>query len=341
VSELRQDPVTGLWVAVATERAKRPHEFISAAKWGVETSGACPFCPGNESETPPEVMAYRMPGTAPDTPGWQVRVVPNLYPAFGPATGESAMRTEGPYRAMHALGVHEVLIITPEHRADIGALPLEDVKTLVRCYVDRYLAHRNDPTIEYITIVHNHGREAGASREHPHSQLFGIPLVPSAVETELAGLRRWREERAGCAYCDLVQYECKTGDRLVYENEQFVVFAPYASRVPFETWSIPKAHWGDFEAMNEGQQAQFADALRALLAKVVRGLNGVSFNYWIHSAPCRTAGGDLYHWHLELLPKLSIQAGFELGAGVMIETVPPEQAAAFLRGVDVEGAFGR
>ena len=329
--ELRQDPVTLRWVAIATERAKRPHAFTRAAKVEAPAAVACPFCPGHEAETPPEVMAYRAPGSAPDTPGWQVRVVPNLYPAFGPAAGSLDPHPVGPYTAMHALGVHEVLISTPEHHKDIGELPLDAVQRIVSSCVDRYRAHRDNPVVQYILIINNVGREAGASREHPHSQLFGIPLIPIAVAEELDGVQRYRAAQGTCPYCDIGKYEQQVGERLIYENDAFLVFAPYAGRMPFESWLMPKAHRPFFEDMGEEAQRDCADALRALVAKLHWGLNEPPFNYFIHTTPCHEDIGGAYHWHLELLPKLSIAAGFELGSGMMINTVLPEQAAEFLR----------
>lgn len=339
--ELRQDPVTRRWVAIATERAKRPHTFTRAAKVEAQAGAACPFCPGHEAETPPEVMAYRAPGTEPNTPGWEVRVVPNLYPAFGPVAGDLNPQAVGPYTAMNALGVHEVLIATPEHYKDIGDLPLDTVQRIVSGYVDRYRAHQDNPVVQYILIINNVGREAGASREHPHAQLFGIPLIPTAVAEELSGLESYRGAKGTCAYCDIVRYEQQVGARIIYENDQFLVFAPYASRVPFESWVMPKAHWPFFERMGSDEQRQFGDALRALVAKLRQGLNEPPFNYFIHTTPCHDDLSGTYHWHLELLPKLSIAAGFELGTGVMINTVLPEQAAEFLRGTGVGETLAR
>lgn len=336
--ELRQDPITLHWVAIATERAKRPHTFTRASKVETVVGAACPFCPGHESETPPEVMAFRAPGTLPDTPGWEVRVVPNLFPAFGPPIGSLNPHTVGPYAAMSALGVHEVLISTPEHYKDIGELPLESVERIVSGYVARYRAHKDNAIIQYILIINNVGREAGASREHPHAQLFGIPLVPTFAAEELTGAANYRDAHGSCPYCDIVSYECTAAERLVYENDRFMVIAPYASRVPFESWVIPKTHSPFFEEMRQDEQRLFADALRVLVAKLTNALNQPPFNYFIHTSPCHDGDGQ-YHWHLELMPKLSIAAGFELGSGVMINTVMPEQAAEFLRETAVSGAL--
>ncbi len=336
--QLRQDLVTGRWVAIATERAKRPSSFSRSAVVSVQPSAQCPFCLGRESMTPPEVMAYRQPETQPNTPGWELRVVPNLFPAFGPANQEPVQSHVGPYLTMTGVGVHEVLISSPEHQQDIAELSLVQVEKIVRAYVDRYNAHRENPAIQYLLIINNHGKEAGASLEHPHSQLFGIPMVPPNVQEELEGVRRYHVEKGRCVYCDILATEQKTGERVIAENDHFLVYAPFASRTPFEASILPKWHASHFEAMTDDQRKSFARALKELTARLYRGLNDPPFNFYIHTAP-NHSGADLdYHWHLEVLPKLAIAAGFELGSGIMINVVTPESAAEFLRNVDISAA---
>ncbi len=333
--ELRQDPITLRWVAIAVERAKRPHTFTQAPKVVVKAVEECPFCVGHEQETPAEVMAYRDPKTSPNGPGWKVRVVPNLYPAFGPPFGDLDRRHVGPYTVINGLGVHEVLIDSPEHYKDLGLLPLDQVSLVLRAYIDRYLVHLSNPVLKYMLIIVNHGKEAGASREHPHTQLFGVPIVPHNVVEEIEGVRRHRHEKGTCIFCDIMGYEMKVGERIIYENDRFLVFAPYASKVPFETWLIPKAHRPHFEAMTDEEVRSCADALKTGLAKLHYGLNDPPFNYYIHTTPYREEEDGAYHWHLEILPKLSIWAGFELGSGILINTALPEAAAEFLRKVPI------
>jgi UDPglucose--hexose-1-phosphate uridylyltransferase len=335
--ELRRDPLTHRWVAIATERAKRPHDFTRQPRGKGASGSECPFCAGNEAMTPPEVMAYRPAGTAPDTPGWTVRAVPNLYPAFGPPVGDLNERQQGMYVAMNGLGGHEVIITSPEHAKDIAVLSTEQVALMVRAYVDRYLAHKANPIVQYVHIIMNYGREAGASREHPHSQLFALPLVPSLVETELWGAGVYYEEHRRCVLCDIVRQELAAGERIVLENERFVVLAPYASRAPFEMWVVPKDHQPSFETMDRQDVMAFADALREALGKLYVGLNDPPFNYWIHTSPTQRKAEAMYHWHLEIVPKLAIAAGFELGTEIMINTALPEAAAAFLREAKAPG----
>lgn len=337
--QLRQDPVTLRWVAIATERAKRPLAFTRAAKAAVPPSAQCPFDEGHEQMTPPEVMADRAPGTAPNSPGWSFRVVPNLYPAFGPADAAPTVELVGSFATMRGSGVHEVLIDSPDHYRDIADVDVAKVEQIVRGYIDRYNAAAANPSVQYVLVIINHGREAGASLEHPHSQLFGIPVVPDAVAEEIAGVARYQREAGACPYCKMVDEERSAGERLVLENADFVAFAPFASRLPFESWIVPKRHSARFETMAAGEQRSFAAALHALLAKLKVGLNDPPYNLYIHTAPCRE-GGEEYHWHVELLPKLAIAAGFELGTGIYINVATPESAAEFLRGVDEQSAPG-
>lgn len=335
--QLRQDLVTGRWVAIAVERAKRPSSFTRAATVPVVAGAQCPFCPGHEAMTPPEVMAYRTPGTAPNTPGWTIRVVPNLFPAFGPPDGEATIQAIGPYRTKNGVGAHEVIISSPDHEADLAELPVEKVAEVVRAYVDRYNANKDNPRIEYLLIINNHGKEAGASLEHPHSQLFGIPLVPEAVREELDGVKRYRAAHGSCPYCDILANEQGAGERVVFQNPHFLVYAPFASRTPFELAILPKQHRSRFEAMSPEERAAFAEALSQATGRVTKGLNNPPYNFYIHTAPTHAGPEVDYHWHLELLPKLAIAAGFELGSGVMINVATPESAAEFLREVNLAG----
>lgn len=336
--QLRQDLVTGRWVAIATERAKRPSSFSRAPVVTVPPAAQCPFCPGHESMTPPEVLAYRAPETGPDTPGWEIRVVPNLFPAFGPADEPPITRPVGPYQTMTGVGVHEVLISSPSHVDDLARLSIPQVAKIVRAFIDRYHAHQHNPYIQYMLIINNHGKEAGASLEHPHSQLFGIPLIPTVIQEELDGVRRHREQHGTCVYCDILETEQAVGERIISENRWFLVYAPFASRTPFEAQILPRWHTARFETMTIEQQEAFSSALHDLTARLWTGLNDPPFNFFIHTAPVHGEYEAAYHWHLELLPKLAIAAGFELGTGVMINVVTPESAAEFLRAVDLKAA---
>jgi UDPglucose--hexose-1-phosphate uridylyltransferase len=329
--QLRQDLITGRWVAVATERARRPDSFTQAAKESVAARDVCPFCPGHEAMTPPEVLAYRGAGLPPDSEGWWIRVVPNLYAAFRPEPDGQEHR-DGRFWQRDAIGACEVLISSPDHRAPTPRLPRQQVEEIVQSYVDRYRAHTQNPALEHVLILYNHGRPAGASLEHPHSQLYAIGLVPPSFVEELEGARRFRDANGTCAFCRTLEDERRAGARIVFENDGFTVFAPYAARTPFETWIVPRRHrasFGDLDPSTE--KSAFAEALQLTLKAFYDGLNDPPFNYYIHSAPLKGNVADVYHWHLELIPKLSTAAGFELGTGMWINVVKPEESAAFLR----------
>jgi UDPglucose--hexose-1-phosphate uridylyltransferase len=281
--------------------------------------------------TPPEVLAYRAPGTQPNSEGWWIRVVPNLYAAFRlePDGGE---QHDGRFWQRDAIGACEVLISSPDHRAPTPLLPRHQVEEIVQSYVDRSRHHAQNPTLEHVLILYNHGRPAGASLEHPHSQLYAIGLVPPSFQEELSGARRFFETNSACVFCRTLEDERRRGARIVFENDAFVVYAPFAARTPFETWIVPRRHSSSFADLElSREKPAFAEALQLTLSALKDGLNDPPFNYYIHSAPLKAEVSDEYHWHLELIPKLSTAAGFELGTGMWINVVKPEESAAFLR----------
>jgi len=334
MSQLRQDPVTGGWVAIATERAKRPTSFQRTPSAN-QPSKPCPFCAGHESETPPELLAVRPGGGEPNTPGWLIRVVPNLFPVFTPSTRQAVVVEHGIYRVMEGIGYHEVVILSPSHSVDLDSLSEEALLLVIQTFISRYQTICAQTNIQYLMIIGNHGKEAGASLAHPHSQLFGLPIIPPAVQCEIEGVSRYRDACGRCIYCEIIRYELSSGERVVYANDDFLVYAPFAGRLPFETSIIPRWHASHFESMDPAQQRSFADAIHQLASRVAAGLGDPPYNLYIHTAPCHSGPEFDYHWHLELLPRLTIQAGFEWGSGIMINTTRPEDAAEFLRDVKV------
>ncbi|HHY46277.1 MAG TPA: galactose-1-phosphate uridylyltransferase [Firmicutes bacterium] len=335
--ELRKDIITGNWVIVATERAKRPENFSSKKEEsGVQARPSykpdCPFCPGHEKETPPEVFSYRTPGTPPDTEGWRVRVVPNKFPALS-LEGDLQECRHGLCVAMPAVGVHQVIIETPRHDASPAELAPGEFAEVLKTYRERYrtLAEA-DPRLEYVLVFRNHGRPAGASLEHPHSQVSAMPFIPPVVEKELAGAHSYRTGTGRCVYCDIIKEEVENGERVVAVENGFVVLEPYASRVPFETWVLPEVHSSRFASQGDMELEQLALVMVRLLDALSRSLGDPAYNYVVHTAPCRgNSADDYYHWHIEILPKLSIQAGFEIGTGMYINVARPEDTARFLR----------
>jgi UDPglucose--hexose-1-phosphate uridylyltransferase len=346
--ELRRDPITGEWVIIASERAKRPVDFLGRARADDEAVAGpargggdraqCPFCPGNEGMTPPEILAFRHPGSQRDGPGWWVRVVPNKYPALA-VEGDLMKKGLGMYDWMNGVGAHEVIIETPDHSRHLPDLGVRQVEDVLWAYRARYLDLKKDPRLKYILIFRNHGRVSGASLSHPHSQLIATPMVPGEVEAEMQGARRYEGYRDRCVYCDILGQEVAEGSRLVSQNDHFMSFEPYASKYPFETWIMPKRHSASFAAISAQEQTAFAAMLGETLRRVCLCLEDPPYNYTLHTAPCDSDDRPGFHWHLEIFPRLTIAAGFEMGTGIYINVTPPEVAADYLREVRLPAAL--
>jgi len=331
--ELRKDCVTGRWVIIATERAKRPSDF----KFSVEERGKAPcvFCEGHEKETPAEVFAIRDYGE-PDTPGWRVRVIPNMYPAL---RIEGGLKREGVgiFDMMNGVGAHEVIVENPDHNRELSDMEVNEIKDVLTAYKERIVDLEKDKRLKYVLIFKNKGRDAGASLQHPHSQLIATPITPKRVKEELQGAKEYYEYKKRCVFCDYIKQETKLfQDRLIKESESFVALAPFASSFPFEVWILPKRHSPDFTSISEIEG--FAKMLKDILCRIKNVLNDPPFNYVLHMAPFRRPKtgywGSIdedYHWHLEITPRITKLAGFELGSDFYINPTPPEIAAELLR----------
>ncbi len=331
--ELRRDPIVGRWVIIATERAHRPQQL--AKKPDAPAPGLCPFCPGQEGMTPREVHAAGRPASAQaNSPGWKVRVVPNRFPALM-IEGDLERQAEGIYDRMNGIGAHEVIIETQDHGKDLGDLSDADVTEVLFAFKARVLDLRNDLRFRYILTFKNQGAPAGATLEHAHSQLIALPVTPRHVIEEIEGARRHFEHRERCIFCDIVGQERRDRTRLIFENDEFVAFAPYAPRSPFETWIMPKRHESNFEAEPKERLGQGAQALRSTLRRIASALGSPPYNFMLHSNPLRDPSSPSYHWHIEVMPALTQVAGFEWGSGFHINPVPPEESAEVLRRVVV------
>jgi UDPglucose--hexose-1-phosphate uridylyltransferase len=330
--ELRRDPIVGRWVIIATERARRPTDLERGPP--PPQPALCPFCVGHEDKTPREVyVAGRSPSAPPNSPGWKVRVVPNRFPALK-IEGDLDRQAEGIYDRMNGVGAHEVIIETPDHGRAMKDLSDAELTEVLFAFKARVLDLRNDLRFRYILLFKNHGHLAGASLDHAHSQLIALPVAPRQVIEEIEGARRHYELKERCIFCDVVGQERRDRTRLVHENDEFVVFAPYAPRSPFETWILPKRHESNFEAEPKERLGLCAQALGTALRRLSAALGQPAYNFIIHSNPLRDAASPSYHWHLEIMPALSQVAGFEWGSGFHINPVPPEEAAEFLRKVE-------
>ncbi len=330
--ELRKDPIIGRWVIISTERGKRPTDFSSVPP--ARSTGFCPFCAGNESKTPPEVFAFREPGTKPNEPGWRVRVVPNKFPALQ-IEGDLNRQGEGIYDKMNGIGAHEVIIETPEHDKKLSDLGEEHITEVILAWQQRILDLKKDERFKYIVVFKNHGEAAGASLEHTHTQLVAMPIIPKRVVEEIEGGRRYYDFKERCVYCDIVTQEIADDVRVVTANETFLAIEPFAARFPFETWILPKKHKSAFEESQKQEIIHLARILKEILMKLDAALNNPPYNFILHTLPLRGDNRSWYHWHIEIMPKLTKVAGFEWGSGFYINPTAPEEATKYLREISI------
>jgi UDPglucose--hexose-1-phosphate uridylyltransferase len=327
--EFRQNMVSKEWVIIATERAKRPDHFVQ--KKETKTSllpyrADCPFCPGNESMTPPPIFTIDKNGA------WSLRVVSNKFAALqGHLT--TARKHEGRFLKADGFGMAEVIIETPHHDRTIATMDLGEIRNTVLTYRQRYAALVKNERLELITIFRNYGEKAGTSLEHPHSQIIATPIVPPHVRNPLYQSQLACDTFGDCIYCGMMEEESRQGVRVVKETEYFLVICPFASRSPFETRIYPKIHRSSFVSASDQELEDFAFVLQDTLKRLSIGLNDPDYNYIIRSAPIEDRDVKYHHWYVVIVPKLTTTAGFEIGTGIYINTTLPEQCAEFLRGI--------
>ncbi|MBM9603149.1 galactose-1-phosphate uridylyltransferase [Desulfopila inferna] len=327
--ELRKDPILGRWIIISQERSKRPTDFL--VEKAEVTGGFCPLCAGNESTTPPEVFAFRdgIYGYK-DTPGWQVRVVPNKYPALV-IEGNLDKEGEGLYDKMNGIGAHEVIIESPRHEEDFAYFSPIQMSRVFQAYRNRITDLSMDKRFKYVMVFKNHGRAAGASLEHPHSQLIALPILPRMIVSELEGSLSYFRYKERCIFCDIIRQEIKQEVRVVCQNDQFITITPFAPRTPFEMWILPKNHSSSFRKADDSTLLSLADLFSETLTRLDRCIPNVPYNFVLHTQPVRTDSLEYFHWHFEIVPKLTSIAGFEWGSGFYINPMPPEEAAVYLR----------
>jgi UDPglucose--hexose-1-phosphate uridylyltransferase len=332
--ELRKDPIISRWVIISTERGRRPSEFLPDE---IKTRGGfCPLCEGNEDKTPPEVFAIRENGSPPNSPGWTLRVVPNKFPALR-VEGELSREGEGLYDKMSGVGAHEVVIETPKHDKTLSTLSVDKVISVLLAYRERMVDLARDPRVKHILVFKNHGASAGASLEHSHSQIIALPIVPKRVSEELDGAKAYYEYKERCVFCDIVRQEMGYKDRIIGENSAAIALAPFASRFPFETWILPKDHSAYFHRTNPSQLEDMAWLLTDALRRIDVTLPASPYNLMLHTDHMDKKDEASYHWHIEIIPKLTKVAGFEWGSGFYINPTPPEEAAKYLREAQPQG----
>jgi len=326
--ELRKDPVIGRWIIISKERRKRPTDFPIEKFEG--SGGFCPLCPGNESFTPKEVLSIPDYAEGSEGADWQVRVVPNKYPALV-IEGDLEKEGVGLYDKMNGIGAHEVIIETPNHGENFADFSSEKMAKVFRAYKDRILDLEKDSRFRYVMVFKNHGRAAGASLEHSHSQLIALPILPRMIVSELEGAKSHYNYKERCVFCDIISQEIKNEKRVVCQNEGFIAITPFAPRTPFEMWVLPKKHSSNFSLMDDDALLQLAEVFGESLKRLCKCIEDVPYNFVLHTEPLHSRGLEYYHWHFEIVPKLTSIAGFEWGSGFYINPLPPEEAAAYLR----------
>jgi UDPglucose--hexose-1-phosphate uridylyltransferase len=280
------------------------------------------------------VLAYRPQGSPGNSPGWTVRVVPNKFPALQ-VEGDTGREGLGMYDRMNGIGAHEVIVETPEHKHGLADLPTKQIEDVLWAYRARIVDLKRDLRLRYIVVFKNHGPAAGATQEHSHSQLIALPIIPTSVIEEIDGCRAHYTQKERCIYCDIIRQEQTDGTRIVAENAEFVCLAPFAARFPFEMWILPKRHAAYFEESQKTQFELLARMLSDALTRMNRALEHPPYNFLLRSSPFHERTGEFYHWHLELMPKLTQVTGFEWGTGFYINPVLPEEAASFLREIEL------
>nr|MBN2278214.1 galactose-1-phosphate uridylyltransferase [candidate division Zixibacteria bacterium] len=331
--EFRQNMATKEWVILAPERGKRPsdyHKNQPPIKTLNDYEPDCPFCRDNENQTEKPVYVF------PDNDNWQVRVVPNKYASLQPDLAVTRTRV-GNFMAAKGFGVADVVIEHPRHDMNPALMTLDEVANILRAYQLRQTEISRNDKINLVTIFRNHGARAGTSLAHPHSQIIATPIVPPHVRYPIEQAVQYYDDFGSCVYCDMVREEIDQKERIIEETDNFAAFCPYAARSPFECRIYPKRHIPSFLNLDSAEeQDELAWILREILGKLYFGLHNPDYNYIIRSAPIGDEDARYFHWYMVIIPKIAITAGFEIGSGIYINTVAPEEAALFLRNVKVE-----
>jgi UDPglucose--hexose-1-phosphate uridylyltransferase len=334
-NELRKDYLLNRWVVIAKNRKKRPTDFIR--KKNIINESICPLCLNNEQMTPPAVLVYLPANGKPRKEkdendfrhkNWLVRVIPNLYPAFIPPTNQDKLITDNP-TPLKAIGHHEVVVESPRHTEHPSVASISQLVHVINIYLDRLNVLSRKVYVKHVTIFRNHGQEAGASLSHPHTQIIASPIIPSLVENELESSKKYWNIHKECVFCDILQREAE-GSRFIYENQSFIVFAPYASINPLEFWILPKSHNSSMLSLSKNQILDLAKTMRICFGGLRTLLNDPPYNFGFHTIINENVK-NFYHWHLEVYPRLATWAGFEKSTCMFINIISPEDAAIELR----------
>ncbi|OGP91207.1 MAG: galactose-1-phosphate uridylyltransferase [Deltaproteobacteria bacterium RBG_16_48_10] len=328
MTELRREPITRMWVVITTDHPKGPSDYLSfKPPYRLqESEGPCPFCPGNEKMTPRETFSIRREGGR-----WAVRVVPNKFPFFR-IEGNFDRRPEGMYDLMEAIGAHEIVIESPEHHENLATLETHQIEKILLAYRERLVDLEGDHRFQQFLIIKNY---PGIFNRHPHSHLMALPVIPKRIDEEIWGTLDYFQRKERCIYCDIIKEEISLRKRVVLETAYFLVFSPFASRFPFETWIIPKVHCSDFHTVDQERMADLSGAIRSLFHRFSQLLSDPPYSLTFHTSPVQSQfHRPEYHWHIETRLRVGLREGFEWGTGFFVNPTPPENAAAYLRGVE-------
>lgn len=331
MSELRKDPITGRWIIVSTDLRKRRSSFHLQPVIPTDDPG-CPFCEGHEAMTSPEITARRPNGSSPNSPGWDYRVIPSMFPALR-VEGAIEREGDGVFDKMSGIGAHEVILESPRHVDTMASMPEAALEHVLLVFRERIADLKQDRRFRYVIVFKNWGAAAGASIGHSYSQLIALPVVPREVRDEVDGARVYYAAKERCVFCDIVRQECQDRKRLILENADMVAIAPYAPRFPFETWILPKRHKSLYEEAPLHEYGSLARILGDTLRRMNKALQTPPFNLLIHTGPLSEPVGDYFHWHIEIIPTLTKVAGFEWATGFYLNPTSPEEAAQVLRDV--------
>jgi UDPglucose--hexose-1-phosphate uridylyltransferase len=325
MAQLRREPITRMWVVVTTDNPRGPSDYLPFKPpyqpQGME--GVCPFCPGNEGMTPKETFSLGHPRE-----GWSVRVVPNKFPFFR-VEGEFDRRPEGMYDLMEAIGAHEIVVEAPDHKQSIALMERQQIQKVLLAYRERLIDLEKDRRFKQFLILKNH---PGVFNRHPHSHILAMPIIPRRVDEEVGGALDYYQRKERCIFCDIIKEEMTNKKRIILETVHFLVFSPFASRYPFETWIIPKIHSPDFHRINEEEREDLSGAIQSLFIRFYRLLSDPPYSLAFHTSPVQSRfHRSEYHWHIETRLRIGLREGFEWGTGFFVNPTPPEDAAAFLR----------
>jgi UDPglucose--hexose-1-phosphate uridylyltransferase len=327
MAELRREPIARRWVVITTDHPKGPADYLpfKPPYRPQEPEGQCPFCRGNEGMTPQETFSLSKGGK-----GWLVRVIPNKFPFFH-IEGEFDRRPEGMYDVMEAIGAHEIVVEAPEHHQNLAMMEPDQIEKILIAYRERFIDLEKDRRFQQFLIIKNY---PGVFNRHPHSHIMAMPVIPRRIDEEVWGTLDYYQRKERCIFCDIIKEEISVKKRVILESVHFLVFSPFASRYPFETWIIPKVHSPDFHHISEEEVRDLSVGIQSLFTCFYKLLSDPPYSLTLHTSPVQSQfHRPEYHWHIEARLRIGLREGFEWGTGFFVNPTPPEDAAAYLRGV--------